>query len=85
MTNAIEVVYGEHIINVEVVGGRGLTGPIGPMGPAIGDILTTKGDLAVQDDTTAVRLPVGTIGQLLTVDPSQPTGVKWSILDGGTP
>jgi len=38
-----------------------------------------RGDLLVASGTTSLeRLPVGLDGQVLTVDSSQPTGVKWS-------
>ena len=91
-TNSIDVVYGQHTINIEVVGGRGQTGATGPAGPdgpavpAIGDVLTTKGDIVARSATDAVRVPIGATGAMLVVDPSQPTSIKWSIiLDGGTP
>ena len=39
----------------------------------------TKGDIAVFNGTKMVRLPVGsTNGQVLTVDSSEPTGLKWA-------
>src|SRR6201995_3987043 len=39
--------------------------------------LTTKGDLTTYD-TITTRLPVGTDGQCLESDSTQPTGLKWS-------
>jgi hypothetical protein len=53
-------------------------GDVGATGPAIGGILTTKGDLAARDATTAVRLGVGTAGQVLQADPATATGLKWA-------
>jgi hypothetical protein len=44
--------------------------------PQGGVPLTTKGDILVFG-TAVTRLPVGTNGQLLTVDPSQTTGLLW--------
>lgn len=38
---------------------------------------TTKGDIIVENGTNAVRLPVGTDGQVLTADSAEATGVKW--------
>jgi len=39
-------------------------------------ILTTKGDILVHT-TIPVRFPVGTEGQILTVEAAQPEGIKW--------
>jgi hypothetical protein len=39
--------------------------------------LTTKGDIYTYS-TTQDRLPVGTNGQILISDSSQPTGLRWS-------
>lgn len=44
---------------------------------------TTKGDIAVYDATQNDRLPVGTVGQVLTVDPVQALGVKWATPTSG--
>lgn len=44
--------------------------------------LTTKGDLLVYT-TVEARLPVGTNGQVLTVDSSEASGVKWAATSGG--
>lgn len=42
-------------------------------------VLTTKGDLpAATGAATVGRRSVGTPGQLLTVDPTQPTGIAWA-------
>jgi len=41
--------------------------------------LTTKGDLYIYD-TSNSRLPVGTNGQYLTPDSSEPKGLKWATL-----
>jgi hypothetical protein len=51
-------------------GGGGLTSP-----------LTTKGDMWVWSTTNA-RLPLGTQGQVLTVDTGQATGLAWADLAG---
>lgn len=48
----------------------------------IAQALKTKGDL-VTVDTDIARLPVGTNGQVLTADSSQPTGLKWAAGGGG--
>lgn len=47
-------------------------------------LVDAKGDLLVgtADDTVA-RLPVGTDGQVLTADSSEPTGQKWADLAAG--
>lgn len=44
--------------------------------------ITTKGDL-VGYDTAANRIPVGTTGQVLKVDPAEALGVKWGDESGG--
>jgi len=41
-------------------------------------LLTTKGDLLARDGSGAVRLPVGTDGQVLVADAAASAGVKWS-------
>ena len=43
----------------------------------LGGLLTTKGDLVARDASTAVRLPVGTDGQVLVADAAASAGVKW--------
>ena len=51
----------------------------------VGDVatpLTTKGDLLVYT-TAEARLPVGTNGQVLTADSTQPSGVKWDTIPAG--
>lgn len=40
--------------------------------------LTTKGDILVDNGTAAVRMAVGSNGQVFTVDSTQPTGTKWA-------
>lgn len=42
---------------------------------------TTKGDLLVQANSELVRLPVGSQGQILTVDTAEPTCMTWGGLD----
>ena len=44
---------------------------------------TTAGDLLVRDASTVTRLPVGTSGQVLTVDDSAAAKVKWADPTGG--
>jgi hypothetical protein len=39
---------------------------------------TTKGDIIVENGTNAVRLAVGSSGQVLTVDSTTETGLKWA-------
>ena len=59
-------------------GAQGPQGVTGPAGPAIGGLLTVKGDLAVRDASGAVRLPVGTDGQMLVASSAATPGVVWS-------
>jgi hypothetical protein len=44
---------------------------------ALTSVPTTKGDLFVYNGSLVVRLPVGTNGQVLTADSTEPTGLKW--------
>ena len=44
---------------------------------------TTKGDLMVEDGIVVQRLPVGSNGQVLVVDSSEATGVKWAANSAG--
>jgi hypothetical protein len=39
--------------------------------------LTAKGDLFVYDGSDVVRLPVGSDGQVLSADSTEPSGLKW--------
>jgi hypothetical protein len=39
--------------------------------------LTTKGDLLARDASSPARLAAGASGQVLSVDPTEPTGLKW--------
>ena len=39
---------------------------------------TTKGDILVHDGSATVRMPVGSNGQVLTVDSSTTNGLKWA-------
>jgi hypothetical protein len=71
------------VVDVDPDPGRALLnftiprGDTGAAGPAIGGLLTTKGDLAARDATAAVRLPVGSAGKFLGVDAAAATGVAW--------
>lgn len=48
------------------------------------DIGLLKGDMIVyRGNGDPVRLPVGTTGKVLTADPTQPEGVRWSDAGGG--
>lgn len=44
---------------------------------------TTKGDLIVDDGADAIRVGVGTNGQVLTADSAEASGVKWANPAGG--
>lgn len=46
-------------------------------------ILTTKGDLLTRNATVAVRLPVGSDGQVLKADSTQASGLIWGPPPGG--
>jgi hypothetical protein len=46
--------------------------------------ITTKGDLAVSNGTTLVRLGVGSNTQVLTADSTTATGLKWAAAGGGS-
>lgn len=59
-------------------GPTGATGPTGPTGPAIGGILTTKGDIVTRDAAGAVRKAVGANGQLLVPDSTQSDGWRYT-------
>ena len=54
-----------------------------PLGGGSTSPLTTKGDVYTFD-TANQRLGVGTNGQALTADSTQPTGLKWVTLGAGT-
>jgi hypothetical protein len=62
------------------VSAGGITGVIPPVNWSP---MTTKGDLIAEDGTpTAVRLPVGSNGQVLTADSTQTAGVAWETAPG---
>jgi hypothetical protein len=44
---------------------------------------TTKGDIIVEDGSNAIRLPVGTDGQILSANSAQPGGLQWITSSGG--
>lgn len=46
-------------------------------------ILTTKGDILSHNGTSSLRLPSGTNGQILSVDTSTTSGLKWIDNTGG--
>jgi hypothetical protein len=48
------------------------------------DPTTLLGDLIVRGSTTVQRLPVGSDGQVLTADSTQPLGIKWANPTGGS-
>lgn len=58
-------------------GATGPTGATGATGPAGTAPVTTKGDLLTYD-TGAVRMGVGTDGQVVTADSTQAKGIKWA-------
>jgi hypothetical protein len=43
-----------------------------------------KGDLLSHTDTTQTRVPIGSSNQVLTVDLTQPSGIKWENVSSGT-
>ena len=45
--------------------------------------LTTKGDVIVSNGSDAIRLAVGTNGQVLTADSAEASGTKWATAAGG--
>ena len=50
-----------------------------------GSLFDAKGDLIVATaDNAPARLPLGTNGQVLTVDSAETAGVKWAAASGGT-
>jgi hypothetical protein len=59
------------------VGGKPVTGGSG--GGTATLPTTTKGDLIAHDGAANVRVPVGSIGRVLTADPSAAPGVSWQI------
>lgn len=63
-----------------VQGEKGDKGDTGATGPAIGALLTTKGDLAVHNGTAVTREPVGPNGAALMADSSQAKGLRWGSL-----
>lgn len=77
MADTIEIVQGTATV-VEVagpsgpqgpsgsVGATGATGPAGPAGTGI-ETLTTKGDLLSRNDSAAIRVGIGGVGQILKV------------------
>lgn len=46
--------------------------------------LTTKGDLLSHNGVTQIRIPTGTTGQVLKVDPTTSSGLKWETSSSGT-
>jgi hypothetical protein len=62
--------------NSITINGKPITGDT----PPINLPLIAKGDLLTRNDTDNVRLPVGSIGRVLTADPSADEGLSWQIL-----
>ena len=60
-------------------GATGATGPQGPAGTGV-ETLTTKGDTFGHNGAAAVRVPVGTNGQVLTADSTATPGLKWATI-----
>ncbi len=56
----------------------GIKGPTGATGASAADILTTKGDILTHDNTSNIRLPVGSTGQILISDPTATGGIDWT-------
>jgi hypothetical protein len=94
-TNAVEVgIPSPQTVNVVVptigpagpagaTGATGAVGAVGPQGPAGTGIetLTTAGDLLTRNSTQAIRLGIGTIGQVLKV--SSQGLPHWAAEEGG--
>ncbi len=53
-------------------GDTGSTGSTGPAGPAIGDLLTTRGDIVIRNASEAVRLGIGAANRVLISDGTDP-------------
>jgi len=51
----------------------------GGVSPGPIDPTTTLGDMIVRSSTALSRLPVGTDGQVVTADSTQPLGVRWAV------
>ena len=70
-------------LNGKLVPGNGITltenggGGSETLSISANDKLTTKGDVLTHDGTSENRLPVGTTGQVLVVDPATANGVTW--------
>jgi hypothetical protein len=91
-------VTGTAITTINVDTGIAITGPVvrltgsvsgftfngsAPATISLVSPLTTKGDLYVRNSTSGTRLPVGTDGQVLTVDSAVADGVKWADASSG--
>ena len=55
-----------------LTGNTGSTGSTGPAGPAIGDLLTTRGDIVIRNASTSARLPIGSANRVLISDGTDP-------------
>jgi len=68
--------------NATVTGTMSFTNPL----PTFNNLspLTTKGDLLSFDGTDNVRVAVGTNGQVLIADSTEPAGVKWTTITAGS-
>lgn len=63
-------------------GGTGATTVLGAFNAL--SPLTTKGDILTRDTSNNIRLPVGSNGQVLTVDTATASGLKWASPTVGT-
>jgi hypothetical protein len=65
-------------------GVQGNVGPQGPTGPAIGNLLTTRGDIVIRNASEAVRLGIGSSGRALLSDGTDPSWGQISLTAGVT-
>jgi len=75
----------DEVANTSSVAGDTLSDSLDNLAAAGGIILTHQGDLETHNGSAAIRLPVGTNGQILTVDLTTPAGIKWAAAGGSSP